>query len=195
MNNAQTQGERPTSPRLDPRIRRLGTLGGERGDLTCSMHVARTWNGADGVEPFGSFEEAGLALKRGQLDGVLIPGAYPRLGEFIMDAQLVVTDSFVMRIPDLLLARKHRCRDVAVERVYHHPATTSLIPETGLTGFIAVPVTSNVAACEALLSDNGAAACITNRLCAIHFELDVVLTLREGLLMPWVCFRQQGVLT
>lgn len=169
-------------------IKRLGTLGDSSGDLTCSMHVARVWGRAEQIEPHSSFENAGLALKDGRVDAILVPGAYPRLGEFIMDAELAANETFVMRIPALVLAMKSGSATEHVAHLFHHPATASLLSETGLRWALAVPVSSNVEACRRLLDEDSAVACITNLLCAQHFGLAIVKTLRSGVLMPWICF-------
>jgi prephenate dehydratase len=180
------------TPANKHKFNRLGTLGDASGPFTCSMHVAHAWGQAATVEPYNSFENAGLAVKSGDVDAMLVPGAYPNLNELIMDAGLEVSEVFVMRIPPLVLAAKSGEVVCHVERLFHHPATASLLPETDIQALEPVEVTSNVKACEALLWCDVSAACITNALCARHFRLTTIKTLRAGVQMPWICFCRPG---
>lgn len=171
-------------------IQRLGTLGDDPIGLTCSMDVARRWGGAQTIEPFSSFEKASHAVKQGHVDAFLVPGAYPRLNAFIMDSALTASETFVMEIPSLVLCVAANAVVKDVQCIFHHPATTALLPEVEILWKEAVHVSSNVEACRSLLDIPENSACVTNFLCANHFNLKVIQTLRQSISMPWICFKK-----
>lgn len=171
-------------------IQRLGTLGDDTIGLTCSMDVARRWGGAQTIEPFSSFEKASYAVKQGLVDAFLVPGAYPRLNAFIMDSALTASDTFVMEIPSLVLCVATNAVVKDAQYIFHHPATTALLPEIKILWKKAVHASSNVEACRNLLDIPENSACVTNLLCANHFNLKVIQTLRQGISMPWICFKK-----
>lgn len=171
-------------------IQRLGTLGDDPIGLTCSMDVARRWGCARTIEPFSSFEKASHAVKQGHVDAFLVPGAYPSLNAFIMDSALMASDTFVMAIPSLVLCVAANATVQNVQYIFHHPATTALLPEVEILWKEAVHASSNVEACRNLLDSPENSACVTNLLCANHFNLKIIQTLRQGISMPWICFKK-----
>ena len=172
------------------KIPKLGTLGDDPIGLTCSMHVARQWAVAETIEPFETFEHACAAVKDRRIDAFLVPAAYPRLNAFIMDAELVAFDTFVMSIPALVLATSTGTTKTGVQLLFHHPAVATLLPEMDRSYEKAVEVSSNVEACRKHLELAHHSACITNALCVEYFNMSVVQILREGISMPWICFRR-----
>lgn len=178
------------NPSVRETIQRLGTLGDDAIGLTCSMDVARRWGGAQTIEPFSSFEKASHAVKQGHVDAFLVPGAYPRLNAFIMDSALTTSDTFVMEIPSLVLCIAANAVAKDVQYIFHHPATTALLPEVDILWKEAVHASSNVEACRCLLDSPENSACVTNSLCANHFNLKIIQTLRQGIFMPWICFKK-----
>lgn len=171
-------------------IQRLGTLGDDPIGLTCSMDVARRWGYAQTIEPFSSIENASHAVKQGRIDAFLVPGAYPRLNAFIMDSALTASDTFVMEIPSLVLCVAANAAVQDVKYIFHHPATTALLPEVEILWKEAVHASSNVEACRNLLDSSENSACVTNLLCANHFNMKIIQTLRQGISMPWICFKK-----
>lgn len=173
---------------LVSRYRAIGTLCDEPNGLTCSYDVATRWGQADRVEPYPTFESAAADVREGKLPAFLVPAAYPQLHAFIMDANLVAEQIFIMQIPNLVLVGKTETPPRRVASLFHHPATASLIPALDVTIEAAHPVVSNSRACVELLDAAEPAIAITNALCATHYKLHVYATLRHGLRMPFVCF-------
>lgn len=172
------------------KIPKLGTLCDDPMGITCSMHIARQWGGAKTIEPFDTFEDACAAVKDKRIDAFLVPAAYPCLNAFIMDAELVVFDTFIMRIPALVLATSNENTTRGVDFLFHHPAVAPLLSEMDLPYTKAIEVSSNVDACRKHMALVHNSACITNALCVEHFNMRVVQTLRDGICMPWICFRK-----
>jgi prephenate dehydratase len=166
----------------------LGTLGDAEGYLTCSMHVARKIEKANLIRPYAQFEDGVVDLKSGNISCLLVPGAYPKIGSFIMDSQLEVAETFVERIPSLVLCGVADQCPAEASAVIHHPATTYLLPEIGVAYGESVPASSNPEACRMLLREPRAAVAITNQPSAEFYNLAIYKVLREGIRMPWVCF-------
>ena len=171
----------------------VGTLGDdlEHAHLTCSYDAVKKWGrsvGIVGIRPFPSFEAAAEALKREELSAVVVPAAYPRLGSLIYDSALMVRESFLMKIPNMVLAGLAPLAPNYVHSLYHHPATAPLLKEVPFRVVETRAVSSNSKACMALLSDPQPAAVITNALCASFYELKVYRVLRVGIRMPFIVF-------
>jgi prephenate dehydratase len=171
-----------------PTYGRMGTLCDEPNCLTCSFYIAREWGGATEILPYPTYEEAAEAVKAGLLDACLVAGAYPRINGLIFDEGLVVRESFVMQIPPLVLVSALGVVPDDLRVLYHHPATTPLLAETGLTYQPTELVTSNSMACKKLLASPEDSMAITNQICADHYQLPVHKVLRPGTKMPWVVF-------
>ncbi|OAX45430.1 hypothetical protein [Paenibacillus sp. AD87] len=166
----------------------LGTLGDEEGFLTCSMHIAKKLNNSDIIKPYPEFEAAAEDLKSGEISCLLVPGAYPKLNSFIMDSELVVSESFVEKIPALVLSGFHaECPD-QIDVIFHHPATTYLLSELSIIYRESSTVSSNPEACRKVMHHTERSIALTNQLCADHYGLVTYKVLREGINMPWVCF-------
>ncbi|QHJ01222.1 hypothetical protein GT347_26470 [Xylophilus rhododendri] len=145
-----------------PPINRLATICDDPLGLTCSMDVASRWGAARELLPHSSFELAALSVKEGNADAFLVAGAYPHLNAFIMDADLLVRDTFVMKIPALILACRANERSNEFGTLFHHPAVTPLLSELAVGWKEAVHAPSNSQACRELISAPGPALCITN---------------------------------
>ncbi len=168
----------------------LGTLCDEPSCLTCSFSIARQWGKAERIDPYPTYEEAANDVKLGKIDACLVAGAYPKLGFLIFDEDLMVKETFVMRIPSLVLVGIEPKKPAHVKTLFHHPATVPLLPETGVDYDEHEFVTSNSKACTTLLARPDQAIAITNRLCAHHFGLHIYNVLRPGTMMPWLVFTQ-----
>lgn len=172
----------------------LGTLGDEEGYLTCSMHIAKKMDNADQIKPYPHFEEAAEALRSGNISCLLVPGAYPRINHFIMDAELKVSETFIEKIPSLILCGVQDSCPEQVKKIYHHPATTYLLSEINTVYIENVPVSSNPEACRMTLQSPNESIAISNQLCANFYGLTTYEVLRDGIDMPWVCFtKSEGV--
>lgn len=168
----------------------LGTLGDNRGFLTCSMHVAKKWNKYETIIPYQRYECAAEHVKKGKIHCFLVPGAYPGINDFIMDAGLLAIDTFIEQIPSLVyVEKKGRSENIGVDKLYLHPATDKLSREINTTfcSIDRIYVNSNIEACEFLIENNNSSA-ITNELCANYFNLHIKKILRASIKMPWVCF-------
>lgn len=166
----------------------LGTLGDDEGFLTCSMHIAKKLNNSDLIKPYPQFEAAAEDLKSGAISCLLVPGAYPKLNSFIMDSELVVSESFVEQIPALVLCGSHAVCPDQIDIIFHHPATTYLLTEISTTYRENSTVSSNPEACRKVMHNAEGSIALTNQLCADHYGLVTYKVLREGINMPWVCF-------
>lgn len=167
---------------------RVGTLCDEPNGLTCSFNVATRWGRAKTLLPYSSFEGAALDVKRGELSGFLVPGAYPELSSFIMDAALVAKEVFIMKIAPLVLVGVDEAQPPVVAVVFHHPATAPLLPELPIKFQRNEFASSNSVACKLLLQETSGAAAITNMLCASFYDLRIYKVLREGIDMPFIYF-------
>jgi len=114
--------------------------------------------------------------------------AYPRLNALIFDEALVIRETFLRRIPPLVLVGAYDTIPDDLRVLYHHPATTPLLPETGLSFQPTELVSSNSVACKLLLDSPDDSLAITNQLCSDHYGLHIFKVLRPGTLMPWVVF-------
>lgn len=166
----------------------VGTLCDDPHGLTCSFYVAKKWAGTKTISPYPTFEDAILGLKEGKVKSVLIPAAYPLINTFIMDYKLRVCEVFLSIIPALVLVAIDGNMPKEAEVIYYHPATAPLLAEINVPYWKAVPVTSNPKACEKLLLYGGKAIAITNALCLEFYRLINLKTLRDGIVMPFMCF-------
>ena len=163
----------------------------ERG-ITCSEHIAHTVLLSSNIFPCGSFEDAATAVLQGKSDYLLVPSAYPHVASFIQSDALALCDMFISPIPPLVVAGILTTCPSHVDLLYYHPATESLIAETGIERIEeAESVCSNAAACYAVKNATNVAACITNRLCANRLGLITYKTLRPAQPMPFLIFRKR----
>jgi len=156
----------------------IGTLCDEPNGLTCSFDAARRWGRAKQIVSYPTFEEAAQAAKNSAISAFLVPCAYPQLSSFIMDTELVAKESFLLRIPSLVLVGTDSTP----------PATTPLLPEVPISFQKSEFVTSNTKSCIRLLEKPSVAIAITNSLCASFYQLNTYKTLRKDILMPFLCF-------
>lgn len=152
------------------------------------MDAARRWGKTREIFPFKSFEEAADALKQGCLDAILVPGAYPKINAFIMDSELRAVKVFIQKIPALVSACKGSVTATAFNNIFHHSAVTPLLEELDCSWEKSTVASSNSEACRMHLTSSNSSSCITNALCAAHFELSILQVLRGGISMPWICF-------
>ena len=98
----------------------VATLADSPTATTCSAIVARRRH--YGIVASGSFEEAIALVKAGIAQAALVPGAFPSIGNFLQDPELLLARCFAAVIPALVLAAKPNARPPF--RVIHaHPAT------------------------------------------------------------------------
>lgn len=166
----------------------LGTLGSTDGFLTCSMHIAKEWDNADEIKPYPYFEDAAADLRAGIINCLLVLGAYPKISDFIMDLELEVAETFIRKIPPLVLCGTKDILPESIETVFHHPATTHLLSEIDTSFMDNKVVSSNPEACRMVLEKPDNSICITNGLCPEYYGLKTYKVLRDGIKMPWICF-------
>jgi hypothetical protein len=175
-----------------PRFASVATLGDEPTGLTCSVIAGRRWapGNAAAVLGYPSFELAAAAVRTGEHDALLVPAAYPEIRNFFFDAALKAVETFLDRLPDMVLALPAgtpggRHLDV----VYHHPATVNLVRQLPYDVAAARHASSNSAACrDALAHTGGSAAAVTNQTSADHYGLRTVDVLAAGTAMGFVVF-------
>jgi len=166
--------------------RQLGTLGDPSvPGATCSEHVALRC-GARHVVPYPSFEAAAGDVMKGKIEVVFVPAAYPDAFHFIQSADLILVDTFVVRIPPLVVAGPLESNGYG-RKLFYPAATAPLLPEIRGRYEMALTVYSNVEACKSILEERGT-ICITNSICAEQFNLQVFQTIRSGVLMPFYIF-------
>lgn len=166
----------------------VGTLCDEPDGLTCSIDAARRWGKAKQIMSYPSFEEAADHVRQGIISAVLVPCAYPRLNFFIMDNGLLVKELFSLKIPPLLLVGVEKDPPASVETLFLHPATFPLVSEIPILFQNHQFVSSNSQACTVLREASASAMAITNGLCASFYNLHIYKALRDGILMPFICF-------
>jgi len=162
---------------------RVSTLD-DGNNLTCSYYAASQL-GFKKILPSKTFEDGILSLKKGKADIVFVPGAYPGVNQFIMDKDIVVCKTFVHPIPPLLLTGFSLHPPEIASLIIHHPATTPLLPETGVIFKDTMKVTSNAVACIKLIEQGQFdSLAITNKLCADYFKLKIIKMLRRNDSLP-----------
>ncbi|MCT1922803.1 hypothetical protein M3C63_13200, partial [Brevibacterium luteolum] len=108
---------------------RVATLGDEPTGSTCSIDAARARfaTSLGLLAGFGTFEECADAVARGTFDIAVVPAAYPDIHQLFFDRRLQASETFLHRLPDMVAASRDETYPVTVSRVYHHPATISLV--------------------------------------------------------------------
>lgn len=202
MNEARATGTfnmvkvAPSSPEpIKHTYPRLGTLCDEPNGLTCSIAIARQWNQADYVLAYPTYEAAAAGVKSGEVDVCLVAGAYPGMNGLIFDEGLVVVDTFIKQIPPLVLVGAQEKVPEDLRVLYHHPATTPLLGETGLPYQPSEFVSSNSVACKRVLESPEDTIAITNQLCSDFYKLHIYKVLRPGTMMPWIVFGRNPTYT
>lgn len=163
----------------------LGTLGKDVSDPTCSMLAAQKIKVKDAIIGYSTFEEAIADLKCKMVQEVLIPAAYPNIRTFLMDEQLKVKKIFVFDIPDLVLVTEKELDEYRT--IFLHPATESLLDFVTIKFKTKNFVNSNSIACEMVLKNKECCA-ITNRSCAVSYNLEILEVLRKSIHMPFMVF-------
>lgn len=162
----------------------VATLAESTTATTCSALVARRFR--LGIVPSGSFEEAIALVKAGVAQAALVPGAYPQIGKFFMDAELRLIRSFAAEIPALVLAAKPKGRP-PFRQIFAHPATK---PFWSLLNAPVVEAASNDVAAAAV--DSKRVACITNAAAAKAAGLKILREFRAASPMSWNLFVRAG---
>ena len=168
----------------------IATLGDTKTSITCSQHVAKARYPNSVRFGSDSFEDAANLIKQGEAMYLLVPGAYPHISRFLMDDDLLLHDTFKMKIPELVYGNVVNDALVALETIYHHAAVTSLLPKVpGYNcGAQFVPVSSNEKAYEAMICHGERAGCVSNQLVFDHYGRPSLITLRTARDMAWLVF-------
>ena len=137
-----------------------------------------------------TFEEAADMVKDGRAKRLLVPGAYPAIGKFLMDEELLVADTFMMKIPELAFGNTVNDVMAPLETIYHHAAVTSLLPKVpgynAGTRFVASD--SNEEAYEAMVKHGERAGCVSNKVVFDYYGRPILMTLRSEREMTWAVF-------
>lgn len=173
---------------------KIGTLGKDAQDVTCSILATKSLGSTFTIAAFGEFEFAAESLLNNNIDAMVVPGAYPKIGKFIMDERLVVKDVFTYVIPELVFVSKFAiCKEQYVI-LYNHPATSPLLSDIHHTRWNTQEnVSSNTVACINVLRSEKSACAVTNSACAEKYGLFVHQVLRKGINMPFVIFSKKEV--
>lgn len=163
----------------------VATLDEKPRGLTCSALAVSAFAPQARLIPCASFEDAAALTKTGKASAFAVPGAYPKICALLQDDTLKVAAVFLFAMPALVLASVKRALPAKVARLFHHPATTPLVPKLRVQPGELVPVSSNTAAAHAVETSG---VCITNSVCAAHFGLRIHQVLRTARLMPFVVF-------
>lgn len=170
----------------------IGTLGNSPNDVTCSVLAAKSLGGAFTIAAFSEFELAAESLICGNIDAMIVPGAYPKISSFIMNEHLIVTNVFTYIIPSLVFASKFMECKKKYDILYNHPATNHLLNDISNTMWKAQKnVSSNTVACLKVLEENGVSCAITNAACAKRYGLTIHQVVRDSINMPFVIFSKK----
>jgi hypothetical protein len=171
---------------------KIGTLGKDAQDVTCSILATKSLGKAITIAAFGEFEFAAESLLDNKIDAMVVPGAYPKIGTFIMDERLVVKDVFTYVIPELVFASEHATCKERYDILYNHSATNPLLSDIRYAKWNAQEnVSSNTVACLNVLGSEDDACAITNSACAEKYGLFVHQVIRKGINMPFVIFGRE----
>ncbi len=175
--------------------RRVGTLGPKG---TSSEEAARfLWERLPRGGPdrpaqtslFGSYEEAGDALRTGAVSHLVVANAYASINEFYMDTRIALVSAFLMETPEYGIARMPG-RPVPDEpAVASHPAPVALIkqlmPEAYRPGRI--DLVSSTSAAARATHDHSADLALTTAPAADRYGLEFISRTRT-ILMLWSVF-------
>jgi len=187
MSLAAFQEELTFQPQYDS----VATLADEAAGLTCSVTIGKRWaNGrARAVVGYPRFELAAAGVRSGEHDVLLVPSAYPEIRDFFFDAELKAVETFLGTLPDMVFAVPEGTDEDALDVVYHHPATRSLVEKLHVPR--AEHATSNSSACRDALAHGGRAGAVTNQTSADHYGLRTVRVLSAGTPMGFVVFSRK----
>lgn len=175
------------------KISTIGTLGNDPNDVTCSILAVQSLGKTFTILAFSEFELAAEFLLADTIDGMVVPGAYPNIGKFIMNDQLYVIDVFTYTIPQLVFASKYLTIRDKYDILYNHPATDPLLNDICNTKWIKQEnVNSNTEACLKALESEHTCCAITNAACAEKYGLFIHQVIRTGINMPFVFFIKKG---
>lgn len=177
------------TPSAFDRADTIATLGDTSTSITCSQHVAKISYPENGRIGADTFEEAADMVKDGRAKLLLVPGAYPDIGQFLMDEDLRLLKAFEKPIPALVYGNTVNDPAAAVETIYHHAAVKSLLtklPVQAGTNFIAVK--SNEVAYEAMVRHGERAGCVSNKIVFEYYDRPSLMTLRTEREMSWNVF-------
>ncbi|KPN71115.1 prephenate dehydratase domain-containing protein [Neisseria sp. 83E34] len=173
----------------------IGTLGNKMYPSTCSYAAVAHHFFNRNILLFSTFEECMTALKERSINIGVVPAAYPKINPIIMDDDLQVADTFMYRIPDLVLAANQENNIRHFHHLYFHPATKSLFSKINSQFSFKeiIPADSNTdAALKVKQSGRENNLCITNALCVAQQDLKALQILKEGFVMPFICFTRKG---
>ncbi|WP_327064516.1 prephenate dehydratase domain-containing protein [Kitasatospora sp. NBC_01302] len=115
--------------------RLVGTLGpqGTSSEEAAGFLWDRLHGGAPKCEPqvglYDTYEQAGNALRSGEISHVVIANAYARINEFYMDTRIALAAAFVLETPLYGIARDLDHKVPAVPVVATHPAPVPLVDQ------------------------------------------------------------------
>lgn len=171
---------------------KIGTLGKDAEDVTCSILATKSLGNRISIVAFGEFEFAAKSLLDNNIDAMVVPGAYPKIGKFIMDERLIVKDVFTYVIPELVFASEYEICEEQYDILYNHPATDPLLSDIHYAKWnIQENVSSNTIACLSVLKSAKKACAVTNSACADKYGLYVHQIIRKGINMPFVIFSKK----
>lgn len=171
---------------------KIGTLGKDAQDVTCSILAAKSLGDTVTIVAFKEFEMAADSLIDNNIDAMVVPGAYPKIGMFIMNERLVVKDVFTFIIPELVFASKFEICKNHYDILYNHPATNPLLSDIHHTKWNSQEnVSSNTVACFNVMESEKCACAITNSACAEKYGLYIHQIIRKGINMPFVIFARR----
>lgn len=173
----------------------IGTLGDPILPSTCSYAATFYHFPNHKIKLYDTFEKAISSLKKKEIDNVVIPSAYPKINPIIMDNQLECIDTFLYRIPDLVLAASLKSESsTTFNTLYYHPATLSLLNtiNKNFKFHKQQTVRSNTESAYKASSDENS-ICITNQLCIAPNHLKVLQIIKPSFSMPFIVFKTKEI--
>ncbi|OOF88839.1 hypothetical protein BKG94_04480 [Rodentibacter ratti] len=103
----------------------ITTLGDNAYPSTCSYLAAQKQYLGEKITLLDSFEACLESLKIGNSDISIILATYPKLNSIIMDDNFEINNTFIHKIPDLVLSCKYNENEFSC--LYYHIATQILL--------------------------------------------------------------------
>lgn len=175
------------------RVSAVGTLGPHG---TSSEIAARNFirlSGSDSSQPpiqlFGTYEEAGAALRDGQVTHLIVANAYSAVNQFYMDPELALANVFVMDTPLYGIAVQRNGTVPDSPTIATHPAPEPIIGQllsSRHTTYKVIHSTSTSAAAQAVTDGIADLALTTVPSAELH-GLEFISGTRP-ILMVWSVF-------
>ena len=122
--------EVPMSEKVAGKI--IATLGNLENPVTCSLDACKALYPDANIDGCDTFEEACRKVIIGSVSYALIPIAYPKINNFLMDINLLIVDQKIRLLPPIVLVSKYENSLTEYNTLYLHPATEPLVSQKNI---------------------------------------------------------------